>query len=420
MPLKKNILILCDFFPPAFAPRMGYLCKNLQASDWKPTIITEYIPQEIYPDLADGQSVTYIHFFRAKNKFFKKIEWLYVFIADFFFNYKEKVMEKAAQKEIDKNHFSILLTSSYRTFPLVSAEKLSRKNKIPLMVDLRDIVEQYVGNEFIDRKISNINFLNNLIASVFRKKLLRLRNQALKSAAYVTTISEWHVDVLKQYNRNVQLIYNGYDSELFYPQEIQAGKFNITYTGRIISLLMRDPSLLFEAVSELGEVLPAQSCRIRFYVDERSKKMLQSLAKQYNIENYIDYFDYISASDVPRILSESSVLLLLTNSSLNDGPKGVMTTKFFEYLAVEKPILCVKSDEALLEKAIIETHSGISAKNADEVKEFLLEKYNEWQQNKYTRSKSDREEIRKYSREHQAGQFVSVFESIVIGNQSES
>ena len=415
MMIKKKILILCDFFPPAFAPRMGYLCKNLKASNWDPTIITEYSPQELYTELANEQSVTYIRYFRAKNRFFKKIEWFCVFIADFFFNYKERVMEKAAQKEIDKNDFSIILACSYRTFPLVAAERLSRKNNIPLLVDLRDIVEQYTGNEFIDSKIGNIKVINNLIASVFRKKLLRLRNRALRSANCVTTISEWHVDILKQYNRNVQLIYNGYDSELFYPQKILTNQFIITYTGRIISLLMRDPSLLFKAVSELSDenILSAQLCRIRFYVDERSKKMLQPLAKYYQIEEFIDYFDYISASDVPNVLNESSVLLLLTNSSLNDGPKGVMTTKFFEYLAVDKPILCVKSDEALLEKAIRETDSGISAKTVTEVKEFLIEKYKDWEQNKYTQAKSDKKEIQKYSGTHQAKQFISVFESII-------
>ena len=26
----KKILIICDAFPPAFAPRMGYLCQNLE------------------------------------------------------------------------------------------------------------------------------------------------------------------------------------------------------------------------------------------------------------------------------------------------------------------------------------------------------------------------------------------------------
>ena len=28
----KRLLILCDMFPPAFAPRMGYLCKYLKRS----------------------------------------------------------------------------------------------------------------------------------------------------------------------------------------------------------------------------------------------------------------------------------------------------------------------------------------------------------------------------------------------------
>ena len=48
-----------------------------------------------------------------------------------------------------------------------------------------------------------------------------------------------------------------------------------------------------------------------------------------------------------------------------------MTTKFFESLAVEKPILCVQSDEAYLAEAIKETHSGLAATRVDEVYDFL-------------------------------------------------
>lgn len=417
--MKKKILILCDAFPPAFAPRMGYLCKNMIAWGWEPTIITEYLPQNIYPDLAADMSVKYIHYYHAKNRLLKKAEWFFIFIADYFFDYKERIIEKEAQKEIDKHDFSVLLTSSYRTYPLVAAGNLSVKNNIPLITDLRDIIEQYTGNEFIDNRISSIDLLNNFIAGRFKKKLLRSRNKVLGISDFVTTVSEWHVETLEQYNKNIRLIYNGYDPDLFYPKKIRSDQFKITYTGRIISLLMRDPSLLFEAVSELAEnnIIAPSTFRIRFYTDKKSAQMIGTLAAKYKAVDFIDYFDYVTAPEIPAILNESSILLLLTNESSNDGPKGVMTTKFFEYLAVEKPILCVRNDGALLEKAIRKAKAGLSAKNKKEVIEFLTEKYEEWKVNGYTHTGSDRNEIEKYSRSYQAKQFVSVFESIPSNNK---
>jgi glycosyltransferase involved in cell wall biosynthesis len=298
---------------------------------------------------------------------------------------------------------------------LVAAKNLSLKNGIPLITDLRDIIEQYTGNEFIDSKISNISFLNDFIATQFKKKLLRLRNETLNKSDYVTTVSEWHVEILQQYNDHVRLIYNGFDSDLFYPKKIISNQFKITYTGKIISLLMRDPSLLFSAVAELSKngIIDSDLFRIQFYTDERSKEMILSSANKYGITDFIDFFDYVTVDKIPDILNDSSVLLLLTNESSNDGPKGVMTTKFFEYLAVEKPILCVKNDGALLEKAIRNTKAGISARTQEEVIEFLIEKYNEWKSNGYTHIESDKEKIRQYSRDFQAKQFISVFESVI-------
>ena len=39
----NKLLIICDMFPPAFAPRMGYLCKYLTRMGWEVTVVRQYI-----------------------------------------------------------------------------------------------------------------------------------------------------------------------------------------------------------------------------------------------------------------------------------------------------------------------------------------------------------------------------------------
>ena len=117
-------------------------------------------------------------------------------------------------------------------------------------------------------------------------------------------------------------------------------------------------------------------------------------------------------ADIPLILNKSSVLLSLTNKFDTSGPKGFMTTKFFESLAVEKPILCVQSDEAYLAEAIKETHSGLAATRVDEVYDFLKHYYEEWQEKGYTTSPVNRDKLSNYSRKEQASQFERIFEEI--------
>ena len=62
-----------------------------------------------------------------------------------------------------------------------------------------------------------------------------------------------------------------------------------------------------------------------------------------------------------------------------------MGTKFYEALGCEKPVLCVRSDEECLAHVIDLTNAGLAGTDAQQVAEFILSKYREWQQNGITR-----------------------------------
>jgi Glycosyltransferase len=414
---KKSVLIFCDMFPPAFGPRMGYLCKYLRLNGWNPVVVTEYINENMFSFLGKDIDVTYVRYYYKKG-FSGKIEWGWTFFRDMLFGYKDKRMYLEALKVAEKHgfdSFDLVLCSTYRTFPMWAAWHFAKRTHLPLMVDLRDIIEQYTGNEFITHSLPKFLGLDKLIASIFRKRSLAARNKILKKAAAVTTISPWHVSVLKRYNANTQLIYNGYDPEIFYPDNIKTDKFFITYTGRLLSTAMRNPDLLFLAVKRLAKegVISTDTFQIRWFVDSVSEKNIKDATGKYTgIDEYMEYFGYVPASEIPKALNESSILLLLTNKADANGPKGVMTTKFFESLAVGKPILCVRGDEGCLEEVINRTRSGLSAHNVDEVYDFIKEHYTSWKENNLSAYNSDKEEIKKFSREAQARQFVQLFEEI--------
>ncbi|MDR2774502.1 MAG: hypothetical protein LBC19_07140 [Tannerella sp.] len=412
---KKSVLILCDIFPPAFGPRMGYLCKYLRLNGWKPVVITEFIDEDFFSFLKGNAEVSYIRYYNRKG-FAGKVEWAVTFLRDIMFGYKDKRMYRKALMISKKQQFDIILCSTYRTFPLPAARRLACTAGLPLIVDLRDIIEQYAGNEFIERKLPKIFGLGRLIACGFRKRNLAVRNKILRDAVCVTTVSPWHVSVLKAYNVNTQLIYNGYDPEIFYPSDKMTDKFFITYTGRLISPALRNPDLLFQAAEKLvkEKVITPDRFQIRWFVDDKSRALIVDAAGKYDgIEDYMEYFEYVPAAKIPDILNESSILLLLTNKADADGPKGIMTTKFFESLAVEKPILCVRGDEGCLEDVINRTRSGLSAHNADEVYDFIKGHYLRWIEGKPCEDNSDKNEIRKFSREEQAKQFVKIFDRVI-------
>jgi Glycosyltransferase len=412
----KKVLIICDLFPPAFGPRMGYLAKYLKSYGWTPVIVTEKVNEETFRFMEKSFDVTYVDYY--ENTRFIKIKWFFIVLASILFGYKNSKIYKAAIALTKQHKFDIILSSTYRSFPSQAAVNIARETGLPLVVDIRDIVEQFPGDEFIAHSLPRIPLITPFIVSIFRRISIRERNDVLKKADEVTTVSVWHVDMLKKYNPNVSLIYNGFDPELFYPVKTKTEKFIITHTGRLLSLAMRDPELFFKAITRLSKenILSPDTCRIQWYVDSHSESLIRGESKKHSLDDYMDYMGYVSGSEIPNILNNSSVLLLLANKNGEDGPRGIMGTKTFEYLATEKPILCVRSDEDCLEALVKETNTGIAARTEDEVYNFLKYHHKQWQENGYTQNEAIYEKVNAYSRKEQASQFVAIFENILSKN----
>ncbi|MCC8199806.1 MAG: hypothetical protein LIP06_14895 [Tannerellaceae bacterium] len=410
-----KILILCDMFPPAFGPRMGYLCKYLKKAGWQPVVVTEYIEDKTFSFLAKELDVTYVNFYKASGTVFQYIEWLMVFLADFLLNYKDRKMTQVASKLLAQGGYSGILCSTYRTFPLPAAYQLSKRFQLPFIADTRDILEQYASTEYIAHSFRTFPFIDKFIIGVFKKKLLQGRNKALSAANYITTVSPWHVQIMSQFNSNVALIYNGFDPEIFYPEKIPTSQFRVTYTGRLLSLATRDPQLLFEAIALLSQqnLIQPQDFRVQWYIDKTSKEILQQQANLYGVIEFMDFYNYVPAAEIPKILNRSSVLLQLANLASGKGPKGIMTTKLFESLAVEKPLLCVRSDESYLEKVINNAHAGLAARDVNQVYNFLYTYYQEWKEKGYTTIQINKDVVDQFSRRQQAKQFMDIFEKVV-------
>lgn len=415
-----KLLLLCDMFPPAFAPRMGYLCKYLVRAGWQPVVITEQIDDTNFAFLTGYAETTYVRYYKATGRIAKRLEWIGILLFDFFFDYKDRKMERAASRILkQEGGFEGILCATYRTFPLPAARRLAKRFRLPFVADTRDIIEQYVSDRFIAHSFHTFPWLDRQIVNAFRWKLLRGRNRALRQADYVTTVSPWHVEMMRQYNPNVELIYNGYDPDLFYPEQIPTPAFRMTFTGRLVSLETRDPRPLFEAIARLsgeGAITPADF-RVQWYTDDASWEMLQPLIGEYGIGAYMDYFGYVSGDRIPGILNRSSVLLQLANKAGGEGPKGIMSTKLFESFAVEKPMLCVRSDESYLEATIRRAHAGASARTADEAYGFIRSCFDEWKEKGYTTAEVDKEVVESFSRSKQAEQFMRIFEVLAAQKQ---
>lgn len=400
---NRKILIVTDSFPPNFAPRMGLLSYHLDKMGWDVTIISED-NSEIHYNLPNLPKKVYRYNYQANAS---KTEYYLKSALNLIYDHKTNSFLNKFYKEIKNEYFDIVLCSTFNEFPLNLAYKISKKLNIPLLCDIRDLAEQF-GSKIYDTNGQTHNYIGRYFTNLLRKRRIQRRNYVLKKANAITTISPWHLDFIKRYNKNVYLIYNGFSEKDFIAKEVKSNSFNIVYTGRLLDLNTRNPELLFNAIEELK----LEKLRIVWYVDKTSKEIISKELENYPITKSISEINnLVSVSAIPNLLNESSIILVLTNKSTEDGPKGIMTTKFFEAIGVEKPVLCVRSDEGCLSQVIKETNAGLAATNVEEVKSFITKKYKEWENNGFTRQEIVSRE--KFSRENQAKQFVEIFNSLI-------
>ena len=390
MQIKKILIITEAITKPLYIPRIRNIYHHLQEKN----IEIDWVAEK-YEEIPDSFNLKLhqIPFYKHKGKI-GKIEWIIKNILNLIFDYKNKYFSKKISDFSRNKHYDLVLCSTCHTFGLKAAYNVAKTHNIPLYIDLRDIAEQCTANEYSNSKLA-LGFLGKL----YRNININRRNKILKLANNITTVSPWHVDFIKQFNPNTHLIYNGYDINLFQPQNIKTKYFDIIYTGKWYSSSLQDPTLLFEALAQINN----PKIRLVIYTDSNKHPEIKNLADQHNITTPLILNNYIANNEIPQKLNESSIVLVLTRKE----NKGIMTTKFFEALGVEKPILCVRSDEGCLAQVIKETQSGLAATNVEEVKNFINQHYQQWEGQGYTHINIKDKE--KFTRQNQALQFEQIF-----------
>ena len=393
--MSKRILIVCDAFPPDFAPRVGNLCKYLD-EEFGVTVITKETERDSWPVVINRPNFQVLRFNTKCSK-----------AQDYLFSLSDRKLYNQSLQKLADSHFDVVLCFSYYIFPLRCAQKLARRFKTPLFIDLRDIMEQNaqpIGLAACARQFFKLRWLNQW-----------RRNRILRKTDIVTTVSPWHVKTLSLYNKNVHLIYNGYDATEFTFRPTPTEKFIISYTGRLLDLTLRDPRLFLESVHQLiaEDSQFASNLQIRWYVDDKSMEEVKTFTREYQLEKFTFLSPTISSCHMPEVLNESSIVLVLSNQSSEKGQHGIMTTKFYEALGCEKPVLCVQSDEECLAETIERTHAGLAGRDIDEVKNFIIKQYKEWRTNGFTHQEVEQTEKLKFTRQEQAKQFGQLLRQVI-------
>ena len=302
--------------------------------------------------------------------------------------------EKKACKIITAYQIDTVITTGPPHSTHLIGLKLQKKTGVRWIADLRDPwTDIYYYKQF---------FHTSLARKIDRK----LERTVVEKADYLITVSK---DVLRLFNQKTDLeledksavLPNGFDETDFELKDVFFDdKFTITYTGTISETY--DISGFIQALKQLTEE-DLDQLRIRFVgkvpsvILNRIKNELPNL--HFELTGYVDH-----QKSVEYLLNSSMLLLVIPKVENNEG---ILTGKFFEYLASKKPVLAIGPLNGDLAAIIKETQCGeiFDYSDADQMAGFVRGFLN---RERCLKS----ENIEKYSRKELTGELSKILMSL--------
>ncbi len=383
---------------PLYSPRVRYLCSMLTKRGVDVQIVTEKVG-ELPSDLPCACMA--VQFYNGS-----RLDWMIKSVGALLFDYKNKYFARKIEHIAEEFRPDVVMVSTCHTFGLCATKRVAEHLGIPYHVDLRDIAEQSDGNPLSDSLVQKLP----LVGALYKRVNIRRRNKVVAAANAVSTVSEWHRNLLARINENSHLVYNGYDESRFVPRHRHTDCFDIIYTGKVYDTERRNPRPLFAALRNMMEQGSKimERMRLVFYTSESDQEKVKVLAEEYGLLHLLTLHSYVANKEVVDIISGASVLLTLTNLE----ERGVLTTKFFEAIGVRVPVLCVTSNNSELSDMVAKHNCGLATHDAKMVEEFLNQRYEEWEKNGYTEMHFAGAEQHYFSREVQTTKLVDILDKL--------
>ena len=423
----KKVLIITYYWPPsggAGVQRWLKFAKYLPEFGWQPVILTvdpqyasypqrdESLSAEVGPDclvyktqsfelynlyklISRKKEVPYGGFANeSKESLFQKVSKFLrgnFLLPDPRKGWNKYALKKAADLIREFHIETVVTTSPPHSTQLIGLE-LKKQFNIRWIADLRDPwTDIYYYNQFKHTALA-------------RKIDMNYERQVVESADLLISVSEdvkriFSGKSVKPIADKTVVIPNGFDSEDFCVDRFPAEqKKVITYTGTISEAYDVDSLLvaLHQLSTEWGKKL-----LIRFV-----GKVPSTIASRFRDTGFeVELVGYVGHQKSIEYLFRSDLLLLVIPKVANN--KGILTGKFFEYLAAQKPVLAIGPVDGDLAQIITETGCGeiFDYANSEAMKQFIVQEL--------TREKVDAgsEKANQYSRKELTRKLVSSLEA---------
>lgn len=302
----------------------------------------------------------------------------------------------AGARLLEKEEISAIISSSSPVTSHIIAKELKNKYHVRWVADLRDPWSQ------------NHNYYYGPLRRLVDK---RLELKTLSQADALVIVSDLWAENLKilHHDKAVHVITNGFDpDEIKDPPAKLLPKFTITYTGTIYPG-MQDHTRFFAALKSLlasGNIDP-DHIEVRFY--GAGHEWLEKEILKYGLQKTVREYGWVPQKTAIQKQRESHVLLLFTW----EGKKtAALSSKIFEYLAAQRPILATGRGNDPREELLLTTGTGRREATEEEIRVAVMDFYSQYKLTGKLNYFGDREQIDKYSHREMARKFAEILERI--------
>ncbi len=321
-------------------------------------------PYNLYRKLTNKKEIPYGGFSNQKKvTFFEKLTRFIrgnLFVPDPRKGWNRYALKKAIEL-VNAEQIGVVVTSGPPHSTHLIGRRIKERTGIRWIADFRD-------------PWTDIYYYKNLYHSKLATRFDRyLEKSVLTEADKIITVSEEVGKLLLQkipgHIEKIVVIPNGYDEEDFdLVEPVRNEKFTITYTGTI-SISYRIDQFI-EAVCQLPDRVKEQ-LKIRFVGNVPDE--IIDLFHRKNLGALIEVLGYVPHKQaISQMLGASILLMAIPDSPDN---KGIVTGKFFEYLAAKRPILAIGPLDGEVDRMINKCHAGklVSYDETGEMRLFILE-----------------------------------------------
>ncbi len=296
-----------------------------------------------------------------------------------------KYAVEQASELIEKEGIDTVITTSPPHSTHLTGLKLKKKHGIHWIADFRDPWTNLFFNKMLPRSKRTI------------RKDRKLETEVVKNADLLTVVSNGLKEEFIDRNKNIEIIYNGFDEDDI-PKNQSLTKeqnFTLSYVGNFMP--NQNIERIWQAISELCvENKDFKKC-FRISFTGNADDGVHEYIKKYHLSDNVVFNGYVKHHEATEIMSSSDMLLFVIPKAENNNL--IITGKLFEYLATQNPMLSVgpvNGDAAAIIKEA-QRDVIIDFDDIENIKALLFKYFMLWQSRK-TKFKHEKGNLEAYSR----------------------